>query len=268
VVGGNLGGQPVIDVAWGSATDRGRVRAVNEDALLAQPPLFVVADGMGGHAAGDIASQLAVDGLSELLERVSLGVSDVIDAIEGVNDSILLHAADRKNLAGMGTTIAGVAMVAVGGIDHWVAFNLGDSRVYRLLDGELTQLTVDHSEAQELVAAGRLTEDEARSYRRRNVVTRSLGIDPPDTVDTWVFPPTPGERFLLCSDGLTGEVEIEQIRVLLAEVTDPQSAADALVRSAIEAGGADNVTVVVVDHLSSGSEDVNGDTAPRRIHAC
>ena len=156
-----------------------------------------------------------------------------------------------------------VAVVAVAGTDHWAVFNMGDSRVYRLFEGELAQVTVDHSEVQELVSSGRLTAEEARTYRRRNVVTRSLGIDPPDAVDTWVFPPVPGERFLMCSDGLTGEVGDARIQEILGSVDDPQMAADLLVQAAIDAGGSDNVTVVVVDHRPGGPEVASGDTVPR-----
>ena len=142
---------------------------------------------------------------------------------------------------------------------------MGDSRVYRMIDDELIQVTVDHSEAQEMVASGQLTLEEARTYRRRNVVTRSLGIDPPDAVDTWVFPPVPGERFLLCSDGLTTEVDEGAIRTFLERIDDPQEAAQVLVRAAIDAGGSDNVTVVVIDHRATDASDVDENTVPRRI---
>jgi len=255
----------MIEVTWGSASDRGRVRPVNEDSLLASPTLFVVADGMGGHAAGDVASQLAVDGLTQLLDSDPIGVPEVLEAIDEANLSIVNRAAASEERAGMGTTIAGVAVVEVGGIDHWMVFNMGDSRVYRMIDDELIQVTVDHSEAQEMVASGQLTLEEARTYRRRNVVTRSLGIDPPDAVDTWVFPPVPGERFLLCSDGLTTEVDEGAIRTFLERIDDPQEAAQVLVRAAIDAGGSDNVTVVVIDHRATDASDVDENTVPRRI---
>ena len=257
----------VIGIAWGTATDRGTVRAVNEDALLAEPPLFVVADGMGGHAAGDVASQLAIEGLSELIGDGPIGVQDVIDALTAANAAIVAHASQYTDQAGMGTTVTGLALVIAGGSEHWMVFNVGDSRVYRLADDEFLQLTVDHSEAEELVTAGRLTREQVYTYRRRNVVTRSLGIEPPEVVDSWIFPPVTGERFLVCSDGLTGEVRQEDIRACLESVPDPQAAADALVRAAIDAGGTDNVTVLVVDGLNDDSGEVNLDTAPRRFDA-
>jgi len=224
----------------------------------------VVADGMGGHAAGDVASQLAVTGLTPLGTNGPIGVPEILDAIEDVNLTIVNRAAENVERLGMGTTIAGVASVEVAGVDHWMVFNMGDSRVYHLSNHELVQITVDHSEAQELVQAGRLTPEEARHYRRRNVVTRSLGIDPPDMLDTWVFPPLSQERFLLCSDGLTGELNEGEICDLLDGLSDPQETADALVAAAVNAGGADNVTVVVIDHLEVDPDPVSDETIPRR----
>ena len=254
----------VMTQRWGAITDRGVVREVNEDALLADPPLFIVADGMGGHAAGDVASWLAVDAFVELVERGNVGANDAIDAISAANAAILDASIDHPERAGMGTTISGLAGVHAGGVDHWLVFNVGDSRVYRLADGILTQLTIDHSEAEELVAAGQLTRDQARSYRRRNVVTRSLGTDPAPAPDSWVFPPVDGERFLICSDGLTTEVDDVRIRRCLVDQSDPQAAAASLVKMARDAGGRDNITVIVVDgERASEFRAVDEDTNPR-----
>ncbi len=163
----------------------------------------------------------------------------------------------------MGTTLCGLVSVRAGGTEHWMAFNVGDSRVYHLSEGRLTQLTIDHSEVEELVMAGQLTRDEARTYRRRNVVTRSLGTDPAPEPDSWVFPPTDGERFLVCSDGLTTEMTDGQIAACLLSNADPQQAARELVELALEAGGRDNITVIVVDGIrGDGPSDVDGDTTP------
>ena len=173
---------------WGTATHRGCVRAVNEDAVLAEPPLFVVADGMGGHAAGDVASWLAIQVLLSLAHREDIGAQDTLDALVTANEAILESAAENSERSGMGTTISGMALVHAGGIDHWLVFNIGDSRVYKLEGGLLSQLTVDHSEVEEMVASGLLTREQAPSYPRRNVLTRSLGIDPPPQPDSWMFP--------------------------------------------------------------------------------
>lgn len=249
---------------WGSATDRGRVRATNEDALLAEPPLFVVADGMGGHAAGDVASWTAVEAFAALARRPSLGVQDASDAVASANHAILQAAAEHPEQAGMGTTACGLASVVAGGMAHWLVFNVGDSRVYRLVGGSLEQVTVDHSEAEELVAAGRLTRDEAQVHRLRHVVTRSLGTDPPPALDSWVFPPADAERFVLCSDGLTTEVADRRITECLQAEPDPKRAAAALVAMALDAGGRDNVTVIVVDaEAGPGDGGVDVVTEPR-----
>jgi protein phosphatase len=164
----------------------------------------------------------------------------------------------------MGTTVAGLAVVSVGGQRHWAVFNIGDSRVYRLLDGSLNQVTVDHSEVWELVERGLITPEEAQRHPARNIVTRSLGRDPMGVVDTWVFPPYPGEVFVICSDGLSNELSRERIEQILLEHPDAEAAADALVTAAVEAGGRDNVTAIVVGLLGQESDDdVDEDTTPR-----
>lgn len=231
---------------FGGRTDVGAVREHNEDAIVVAPPLFAVADGMGGHAAGEVASALALAQLDVLRNRDGLGVDDVVVAIDAANAAILAHVSKHPETAGMGTTLSGVCMGQVGGAPHWFAFNVGDSRVYRYARGELVQVTIDHSEVQELVAAGRITADEARIHPSRNVVTRSLGVEPPPTADVWVLPAEPDETFLICSDGLPLEVLDEMIAGILGRVAEPQAAADALVAAAVAAGGRDNVSAVVV----------------------
>lgn len=252
---------------WGAATDRGRKRKANEDSFFAEPPLFVVADGMGGHAAGDVASRVAVDAFAVLARHAPISAQDAVDAIGEANSSILGIAAASPDKAGMGTTLTGLVSVLVGGTEHWMVFNVGDSRVYCLQEGHLDQLTVDHSEVEEMVIAGQMTREQARTYERRNVVTRSLGMDPEPVADSWVFPSVGGERFLLCSDGLTSELTDDQIaRCLLADA-HPQSVAEELVRQAVEAGGRDNVTVIVVDTAApSDVSHVDEDTTPRDRH--
>ncbi|UQX86640.1 protein phosphatase 2C domain-containing protein [Jatrophihabitans telluris] len=237
----------MLRVNWGSATDVGRVRELNEDSVWAGPTLFVVADGMGGHAAGEVASDIAVSEFRRLSEQRPLSAEDIVAALRQANDRILEAGRQRRERSGLGTTVTGLGLVAAGGSTQWAVFNVGDSRVYRFADNLLSQLTVDHSAVQELVTAGELRREEARFHPRRNVVTRSLGSQPAPAADVWLFPPSPGERFLICSDGLTGELDDAEIARVLFDEPDPQRAAVALVEQANNAGGHDNTTVVVVD---------------------
>jgi protein phosphatase len=147
----------------------------------------------------------------------------------------------------MGTTAVGLAMVTQDGADYWLAFNVGDSRIYRLHAGVLTQVTVDHSYVQDLVAAGRIAPEEARTHPERNIVTRVLGVTDTPVPDFWVFPPEPGERFLVCSDGLTGELDDRALAQILAVDAEPHEIARLLVESANRCGGRDNISVIVVD---------------------
>ncbi|MEV0677856.1 protein phosphatase 2C domain-containing protein [Actinosynnema sp. NPDC050436] len=248
-------------VRAGAASDVGRVRSSNEDAALVGSSVFAVADGMGGHAAGEVASALAVEHLRALDGRPDLRPDDVLEALAEANRAIRAAGLAHPEQAGMGATATGLALVRFAGSPHWVVFNIGDSRVYRYAGGVLTQLTADHSEAAEMVAAGALTEEEARYSRFRNVITRALGVHATTRPDQWVFPPVAGERFLLCSDGLTGELADDEVAAVLRDVADPEHAARELVRRAVDAGGRDNVTVVVVDYGLGDAEP--DDTVPR-----
>ena len=237
----------MLTLRWGSATDVGRVRTLNEDSMLAVPGLFVVADGMGGHAAGEVASQLAVAEFAQLAEQGPIRAEDLTEAVRRANEHILSAGAERGDRHGMGTTLTGLGVVSAERGEELAVFNVGDSRVYRVSGGQLQQVTVDHSAVQELVDAGRLTAQAARSHPRRNVVTRSLGTDPGPAPDIWLVQPLAGDRFLVCSDGLTGELEDSDLAELLAGEADPQAAAERLVHQAVAAGGHDNVTAVVLD---------------------
>jgi serine/threonine protein phosphatase PrpC len=254
---------PSMALRAGAATDVGRVRQHNEDSLLAEGSLFVVADGMGGHAAGEVASGIVVETMAGLVGRDRLRPEDVVAALVEANRAILQSVARHPEQTGMGTTATGLAVVTAGGSDHWAVFNVGDSRVYRLIDGELVLVTVDHSEVQEMVDAGLITEQEAARHPLRNVVTRSLGTEAMPTPDVWVFPPHPGERFVICSDGLSNELGRQQIQQVLTQHDDPQQAAEALVRAAVDAGGRDNVTAIVVALDAGEDEGFDVDTAPR-----
>jgi protein phosphatase len=236
-----------VNVSFGARTDVGGRRKLNEDAVLAAPPVFLVADGMGGHAAGEVASALAVEEFGRLAGREDLHPADVRRAVDDANRSIIARERIQEDTAGMGTTVSGICLGTVGGTPHWFVFNVGDSRVYLFAEGTLQQLTVDHSEVAELIALGRISQAEARSHPLRNVVTRSLGTTPAPTPDLWILPVVEGERLLVCSDGLPLEVEESEIAAILANTSSAQEAADALVSAAIGAGGRDNVSVVVVD---------------------
>lgn len=228
------------------ATDVGRVREQNEDRGLVTSSLFVVADGMGGHAAGEVASALAVEAMRWLAGKPDVGPQDVVGRVLEANRAILASAARNPEQTGMATTLAALSRVTVDGVPQWAVVNIGDSRVYRVEGGRLSQVSRDHSEVEELVQLGLLTKQEALRHPARNIVTRCLGRDPLEPVDMWVVLPQAGERFLLCTDGLTNEVDDDEITRLLLAGDDAQAIADALVAAALEAGGRDNVTVVVV----------------------
>lgn len=222
-------------------TDVGRVRAGNEDAFLAidDGTLVAVADGMGGHQAGEVASAMAIESLHDGLAQ---GVP-IADAIEAANTAVVTRAARELDLRGMGTTLT--AGVLDG--SRLVIGHVGDSRCYLLRDGALTQVTTDHSVVAELIAAGELTEAEALVDPRRAMITRALGIDATVQVDVLDLDLEPGDRLLLCSDGLTTMVRDPAIAEILTSEPDRERAAAELVEAANLAGGADNITVLVAD---------------------
>ena len=313
----------------GATTHTGQIRPANEDSLLVTPTVFVVADGMGGHEAGEVASQIAVERIAELLAGDGLPTAEaVVRSIRTANGDIFRAAIATPGHAGMGTTVTAIAVIS----DHYagraepniamndpaapassdaeptdssdtsadgdpvdgdrdssdaadgdpvdgdparvdaetdapalpgdvtpvvpaepsealVLANVGDSRTYLFRHGRLRRVTVDHSYVQELVSTGHLSETEARTHPRRNIITRALGIEPEVKVDWWTLPLVRGDRFVLCSDGLVDEVDDDDITVTLATESDPQDAADLLVKLANDAGGRDNITVIVIDVL-------------------
>ena len=254
-----------LRVRWGSATHVGRVRDHNEDALLADGMVFAVADGMGGHAAGEVASRIVVEALATLVDHPPASTEAVAEVLREANRGILQSQVESPEQRGMGTTVAGLTVVDAGGREHWVVFNIGDSRVYRLADNRMSMVTRDHSEVRELMDAGLIDAAEAARHPMRNIITRSLGSDPAPTPDVWVLPPTAGERFVVCSDGLSNELDDREIMLVARKYDDPQIAADRLVAEAVRAGGRDNVSVVVVS-VDSGTDDDGDDdvdTAPR-----
>ena len=257
------GGNGRVELRWGAATDIGRRRKRNEDAFLTAPAVFAVADGMGGHQRGDVAAAIAIRSLATLQEPPLLR-SDLMDAIRLADDAIVEYVA-RNGGGPMGTTLCGLAVTNEGPTSSFLAFNVGDSRCYRIHGGDLEQISHDHSVVQELLDAGLIDASEAASHPERNVVTRSLGSGEPIDIDWWQIDPTTGDRYLLCSDGLVREVDLHQIADALGRDEDPQATAEHLVDHALAAGGRDNITVVVVDveHLEPGG-DLDDETNPRR----
>lgn len=253
----------MLRVNCGFRTDVGRVRGHNEDSVLAGERLWAVADGMGGHAAGDVASALVIERLRVLDQTAEIRPIDLLAALHEANAAILRHSDAFPETRGLGSTVTGVARVNVGGADHWAIFNVGDSRVYRVMGGTLARATIDHSETEELVLEGVITPEEARTHRLRNVITRSLGQPEPPQVDLWVLPQTAGERFLVCSDGLSGEIPDADIAALLQRFPDPAEAVDALVDAALAHGGRDNISVIVFNVEGSLESDIDEVTNPR-----
>ncbi|GAB3683676.1 PP2C family protein-serine/threonine phosphatase [Angustibacter aerolatus] len=241
-----------MQLSVGAATDVGRVRSDNEDAYVATAPVYFVADGMGGHAAGEVASALVVEALADLAGRTDLTPSQVVDQLVEANERVVASARTHPEREGMGTTVTGVAVVVVDGAERLAVCNVGDSRVYELRDDRLRQVSRDDSLVQELVDAGVLSPAEAMRHPNRNIVTRSMGRDDLEGVQVELVEPAAGQRFVVCSDGLSDEVEAGTIRTVLLSCPDAGDAARALVQVALDAGGHDNVTVLVLDVVDPG----------------
>ena len=230
-------------VEQASLTDVGRQRNANEDALFESDggPLFAVADGMGGARAGEVAAQTAVEELASLGERADVGERDLATAVEQANRRINELSRSDESLSGMGTTMT---LLAVRDKEVAIA-HVGDSRAYRLRDGELERLTHDHSLVDEMVRAGRLTPEEAEVHPQRSIITRALGPEPEVEVERMTYPARPGDVYLICSDGLTSMIPEDAVAGILRGRSSLDGAAKELVRAANEAGGRDNITVVL-----------------------
>jgi serine/threonine protein phosphatase PrpC len=233
-----------VTLSWAALTDKGNRRAGNEDSSLSDVPVFAVADGMGGHSAGDVASAAVVDRLAEITAAVT-DASALEEALARALTDIDLVG--DESVLGTGTTVTGVALAEVDDDLAWLVFNIGDSRVYLFESGELRQLTLDHSVVQELVDAGLITKDEAEHHPDSNVITRAVGFHERPIPDYSTLPLVAGQRILVCSDGLTKELTDVGIRHYLATSPTPERAAAELVAAALANGGRDNVTVVVLD---------------------
>jgi serine/threonine protein phosphatase PrpC len=233
----------------GSATDVGRVRKINQDLPLEAPNLYAVADGMGGHVGGEVAAQIAVEALLQEFTREPTRAG-LAGAFSEANRAVWQQSQDHSELHGMGTTLTAVALVGgENGRDTLALANVGDSRAYLYSNGQLVQVTADHSLAEERMRHGEMTEEEAAVHPQRHILTRVLGVSSDVETDMWELQLRAGDRLVLCSDGLSNELSRDEMADILATVPDPGDAAHQLVDVANEHGGSDNITVIVVDVL-------------------
>ncbi|MDR0416564.1 MAG: protein phosphatase 2C domain-containing protein [Propionibacteriaceae bacterium] len=241
------------------------MRPQNEDSYFAGNQIWAVADGMGGQAAGDVASRIVIDRLSERDQGGPLSESDLEPLLDSINAAIVAHGHANADARDLGSTVSGLAAVRLGAADHWAIFNIGDSRVYRFVAGALQQVTIDHNEVEEAVAAGRLDPEEARTHPSRHVLTRSLGSTPGPRADVVLLPQADDDVFLICSDGLTSEVAEPDIAAILGACPDPIWAVDQLVDLAIANGGHDNVTAMILQVVPAEgpASDLEEKTIPR-----
>jgi serine/threonine protein phosphatase PrpC len=253
---------PGPSLTCGYGTDRGLRRELNEDSYIASDPVFAVADGMGGHEAGEVASGLCVRALAAMPQLTTgerTATAAVLQQYLVQADSSIREATGAR----AGTTLSGAVIVEQMGLPYWLVMNIGDSRTYRLSQGRFEQISVDHSEVQELVDAGEITPQQATVHPRRHVVTRALGTGDETEADYWLLPVEEGDRIMVCSDGLTSELTDDHIFRILSTVGQPQDAVDALIQAALRNGGRDNVTVIVVDARNVLNDAGAATTAPR-----
>jgi protein phosphatase len=248
-----------VELRWAAISDSGRRREVNQDSLVVEFPILAVADGMGGYTAGEVASAAVTGRLEELAAAAQAEVST-----QGIEDALRLAVSDLAESLedvspGTGTTVTGLVFGLREGGPEWTVFNIGDSRVYRLDGDVLSQVTTDHSVVQELIAIGAITPDEADSHPHGNVITRAVGFSEDPVPDYLTVAIESDARWVICSDGLTKELTDYGIRHYLLLGTTPEEAARLLVDAAVENGGRDNISVIVLDVLG-----LDDDTAPTR----
>jgi protein phosphatase len=240
-----------VELHHGAATDVGRLRETNEDAFLVAPPVFVVADGMGGHEDGDVASRIVVEEFAHLADQgydPTHGQEAVAAALESSQRRIMEYAAPGAGRHRTpGTTVVAALLVEQDGAPAWLLANLGDSRIYAVAGGKLRQVSTDHSVVQELVDSGEITPAAAQTHPERHVITRALGGPLLEPADYFVLTMAEADRLLLCTDGVSGLIDDDRIAAILTGSRDPRDAADGLVAAALDAGGDDNATAVVVD---------------------
>ncbi|MGV8876595.1 MAG: PP2C family protein-serine/threonine phosphatase [Rhodoglobus sp.] len=246
-------GNQTVTLAWAAGTHTGFRRAANEDSYLARWPIFAVADGMGGHAAGDLASAAVVQQLDDAIAGNFLPARAIERALERATQQIGLIAEDSD--LGVGTTVTGVVLTEHLDSAGFAVFNVGDSRVYCFQDDVLSQITRDHSVVQDLVEAGLITRDEADVHPDANIITRAVGFNAAPSPDFWMLPIRAGQRLLICSDGLTREVPDSELFQQLAAGRDAADTVESLLACALDGGGRDNITAIVVDVLDISSAD-------------
>lgn len=243
-------------VVVAAATDIGQVRDGNEDTYVVEEPLFALADGMGGHRGGEVASRIAIETLERLF---ATGEGTLPEIVREANRAVFERSMSDRSVSGMGTTLTAAVLEG----DHVRLAHVGDSRAYLLRDGALRRLTIDHTLVDRMVRSGEITAAEADVHPHKNVLTRALGTDQEVDVDERSVTLEEGDRLLLCSDGLTGMVTEDQIQAILEASPAPQSAAERLVRAANRAGGVDNISVVVLAATGAGGA-AGGGRRPRR----
>jgi len=234
-----------VELSWYAITDVGRRRESNQDSFVAVPPVFAVADGMGGHSAGEIASAAVVRRLADLGGPGPVSPEEIVRALVDAVEDIELDAGETE--LGTGTTVTGVMFGDDPSRPTWRVFNIGDSRVYHCFGGALTQLTVDHSVVQHLLDTGAITAEEATYHPHSNVITRAVGFNETPVPDFSTIDMVPGQRLLVCSDGLSKELTETGILHFLSSADTAESAAQALVQQALDNEGRDNVTVIVIE---------------------
>ena len=237
-----------------AGTDIGHVREGNEDSFLAEEPLFAVADGMGGHRGGEVASSLALETIERMFAR---GEGELVEQVREANRAVFQRSTLDRAVAGMGTTLTAALLEG----DHIRLAHVGDSRAYLVRDGRLRLLTEDHTLVHRMVLEGELTEAEAEVHPHRSILTRALGVDPDVEVDEITLEVRAGDRLLLCSDGLTGMLPEPRVEEILGAEAEPQRAVDRLIREANDAGGVDNITAIVIALTETDTDPSEGDTS-------
>ncbi len=252
-----------------AVTDKGLKRASNEDSYVATHPVYIVADGMGGHNAGEVAAEIVHNCFEQLLSRTVITKADVDEAIHLAVDEIRKEVYADKGKEAMGTTLCGLIYMdhsdQAGASTYWLVVNIGDSRAYRMANGTLKQLTIDHSEVDEMLVRGEITKEEAVRHPLRHIITRS--IDQYGThADFFELPTTPGARYLICTDGLTDDVNEAYIAEVLSKGASPDQTAKILLEGAIRAGGRDNITIIVIEEdKTTQLDDITEVTMPRKV---
>jgi PPM family protein phosphatase len=253
-IGANSSGHSVplpnggtVQLAWSARTDVGRRRKANEDSYIARSPIFAVADGMGGHLSGDLASAAVVQRLDEATHGHFMDPSAVTAALDRATTDIAEIAGDSE--LGVGTTVTGATLTLVDGVPHFAVFNVGDSRVYAFDSDGFRQVSIDHSLVQELLDSGKISKEQSLKHPDGNIITRAIGFNEKPIPDVFFVPAQPGLRLVMCSDGLTGELDDDRIRLNLAAGLSTSETASALLDAALSSGARDNVTVIVVDVL-------------------